>query len=319
MEYLRLHAETLQPELGLAWKNNGMKSAGSWEEVFGPGMQTEEFFMAWAFARYVDAVAEAGKREYALPMYVNAALTKPGQRPGQYPSAGPLPHLFDIWKAGAPSIAMLSPDVYQKNFAAWITRFDSPGNAVFIPETANSQSPVNAFYAFGAHHAMGYSPYSPETISHPQENEMSEAYGMLDELTPLILDGQAKGTLAGVILDSAAQSAVVTIGDYVFTIRHEYSWPYASRREGEEPRYGGMVIMLAPDEFCFAGTGLVVTFQPKQHSGRTVGIVRADEGVFKKGKWVPDRRMNGDQTHQGRHINLPGSGFTIQRVKFYTY
>jgi hypothetical protein len=296
-----------------------MKTTGSWEEVFGSGIQTEEYFMAWAFARYTNAIAEAGKKIYALPMYVNAALTKPGQQPGQYPSAGPLPHLMDIWRAGAPSIDMLSPDIYQKTFAEWITRFDCPGNPLFIPEVGNEQSPVNAFYAFGARHAMGYSPYSPESLVRPEDNEMSQAYAMLRELTPLILDGQTKGTLAGVLLDSAAQTATITLGDYVFTVRHEYTWPYASRKEGEVPRYGGIIIMAAPDEFYFAGTGIVVTFAPKNSPGRRAGIVRADEGSFPKGTWVPVRRMNGDQTHQGRHIDISGDGYSIQRVKFYTY
>ncbi|HLP14762.1 MAG TPA: DUF5597 domain-containing protein [Bacteroidota bacterium] len=349
LDYLRAHTNDLQPELVQAWKNAGMKSAGAWEEVFGRGVETEEFFMAWAFARYTNAVAEWGKKEYALPMYVNAALNKPGQKPGQYPSAGPLPHLFDIWKAGAPSIDMLSPDIYQKTFAAWITRFDiranarlipeiadsqsranarsipevanshTPANALFIPEVANSQSPANAFYAFGARNALGYSPYSPESLEHSGENELSQANSMLKELTPLILEGQRNGTIAGVLLDSAAQSSVITMGDYVFTIRHEYTWPYASRRDGDTPRYGGMILMIAPDEFYVAGTGLVVTFEVKNHPERRAGIARSDEGSFRKGKWAPVRRMNGDQTHQGRHINLPGADFSIQRVKLYSY
>ena len=30
--------------------------------------------MAWNYARYIGRVAEAGKAEYPLPMYVNAAV-----------------------------------------------------------------------------------------------------------------------------------------------------------------------------------------------------------------------------------------------------
>ncbi len=317
--YLRSHTATLQPGLAQAWERSGMKSAGTWEEVFGPGVQTEEYFMAWSFAKYTNVVAEAGKNVYALPTFVNAALSKPGQLPGQYPSAGPLPHLFDIWKAGAPSIDMLSVDIYQKTFAEWIARFDCSGNPLFIPEVSNAQSPANAFFAFAAHNAIGYSPYSIESLARPEDNEMSQAYGMLHELTPLILDGQAKGTLAGVLLDSAAQTATVALGDYVFTVKHEYTWPYAARREGDVPRIGGMIVLLAPDEFYFAGTGMIITFAPRIGKGRMAGIVRADEGSFRKSAWVPVRRMNGDQTHQGRHIDLSGSGFHMQRVKFYTY
>jgi beta-galactosidase GanA len=74
----------------------------------------------WYFARYVDRVTEVGKKEYSLPMFVNAALIRPGHMPGQYPSAGPLPHLIDIWRAGAPKIDFFSPDIYFKNFAEWV-------------------------------------------------------------------------------------------------------------------------------------------------------------------------------------------------------
>ena len=37
------------------------------------------------------------------------------------------------------------------------------------------------------------------------------------------------------------------------------------------------------------------------------------------GKWVPGRLLNGDQTHQGRHIRLAPGAFQIQRVKLYRY
>jgi hypothetical protein len=71
----------------------------------------EQIFMAWHYARYVNCVAAAGKAEYPLPMFVNAALIRPNYKPGQYPSAGPLPHLFDIWRAAAPQVDFLSPDI----------------------------------------------------------------------------------------------------------------------------------------------------------------------------------------------------------------
>jgi hypothetical protein len=35
--------------------------------------------------------------------------------------------------------------------------------------------------------------------------------------------------------------------------------------------------------------------------------------------WKPGRRMNGDQTHQGRHVRLSPSGPQIQKVRFYRY
>jgi hypothetical protein len=37
----------------------------------------------------------------------------------------------------------------------------------------------------------------------------------------------------------------------------------------------------------------------------------------KNGKRGTGRRLNGDQTHQGRHIRLPSGNPQIQRVRFY--
>jgi len=79
-----------------------MKNSGTWEEVFGKGLHTDEIFMAWYYAVYTNRVAEAGKSAYNLPMFVNAALIREGYKPGQYPSAGPLPHLRDIWRREQP-------------------------------------------------------------------------------------------------------------------------------------------------------------------------------------------------------------------------
>jgi beta-galactosidase GanA len=101
MAYLQQHAGALAPELDAAWRAAGARRAGTWTEVFGPGPATDEIFMAWHFARFTQHVTAAGKAEYAVPMYVNAALIRPGYQPGQYPSAGPLPHLIDVWRAGA--------------------------------------------------------------------------------------------------------------------------------------------------------------------------------------------------------------------------
>ena len=77
----------LGSEVGALWEKSGRKTAGTWSNVFGTSAQADEVFSAWQFATYVEKVAAAGKKEYALPMYANAALIRPGYLPGQYPSA----------------------------------------------------------------------------------------------------------------------------------------------------------------------------------------------------------------------------------------
>jgi beta-galactosidase GanA len=72
-----------------------------------------------------------------------------------------------------------------------------------------------------------------------------------------------------------------------------------------------------PDEFVFAGTGLTITFETGLAT--EVGILSVEEGRFVNGQWQPGRRLNGDQTHQGRHLRLPTGKFGIQRIKLYRY
>src|SRR5262249_6934793 len=52
----------LSPELAAHFNEHGQ----SWSDVFGEA--ADEVFMAWNYAAYIDAVARAGKSEYALPM-----------------------------------------------------------------------------------------------------------------------------------------------------------------------------------------------------------------------------------------------------------
>ena len=319
LQHLQKNRESLTPELRKAWGDPGFKTSGTWEEVFDKGLQTDELFMAWYFAKYTNAVAQAGKKEYPLPMYVNAALIRPGYKPGQYPSAGPLPHLFDVWKVAAPAIDFLAPDLYFKNFAEWVNKYDRPGNPLFVPEASNAQSMTNAFYAIGQLNAMGYSPFSIESLDHPENNQVAQAYDILRQLTPLILANQGKGTMAGVLLDSANQKSRVLLGEHMFTISHEYSWPYATHSEGEIPRYGCIIIMVSSNEYYIAGRGVIVTFQTAANDGTIVGIGTMDEGRFVDGKWTPGLRMNGDQSHQGRHMNLGEHTFSIQKVQLYKY
>jgi beta-galactosidase GanA len=319
MTYLQKHQTTLGDVLGQTWQNAGMKPAGTWEEVFGRGLQTDEIFMAWYFARYTNSVAEAGKKEYPLPMYVNAALIRPGYKPGQYPSAGPLPHLMDVWKAAATQIDFLAPDIYHGVFSEWCSMYDQPGNPLFIPEVSNVQSAANAFYIFARHNALGYSPFSIENVANPESNQFHHGYEVLHQLAPLILENQGKGTMAGFLLDSAAQTAQITLGDYTFTVKHEYSWPYAMHGDGPTPRFGGMIIQVSKNEFYIAGGGVLMTFQSASNDGMMVGIAGIDEGKFTNGKWIAGRRLNGDENHQGRHLHLPGREYGIQKVLLYKY
>ena len=330
MVQLEKNRERLAPELAATWRAAGGRRSGSWSEVFGDTPAAEEIFMAWHFGRYTDHVAAAGKAERALPMFVNAALIRPGHQPGQYPSAGPLPHLFDVWRAAAPSIDLLSPDIYFPNFVEWTRRFKQPGNPLFIPEAMrNQEASVNGLYAFGAHDAIGFAPFGIEQIGELQGQYLAGSFDLVRQLEPLLLAHQGDGTTAGLLSEGAEQRQPqqVRLGAYVLNATFERGVPPALADgaivpTGEAPKAippsGGLVIATGPDEFIIAGTSLIVTFATTE-PGRRAGLVSAEEGRFVEGQWENIRWLGGDETHQGRHVRLEPGRFSMQRVKLYRY
>ena len=319
--YLTIHRNSLAPELQRHWQDNGFKTSGTWEEVFGKSLATDELFMAWYFGIYADGVARAGKAIYNIPMYVNAALNRPGKKPGEYPSAGPLPQVFDIWKAAAPNIDMLSPDFYNPDFKYWNDLYTRADNALFIPEHRfEAGVDAKAFYAIGHYHAIGFSPFSIESTKKPGDEPLGKAYAIIDQLAGEVeKNAKNRGSIDGVLLSKNADSTQIEMGDYVLTVRHELTLGWSPEaNHADWPLSGGIIVGLSNDEFYVAGTGIVVTFKPKVE-GERAGILRVDEGTFVNGKWQPGRRMNGDQDHQGRHLRIPEGEYGIQRIKLYRY
>ena len=185
----------LGAEVGAVWKKAGQRTKGTWSDVFGTGVEGEEIFSAWQFSQYVEKVVVAGKREYPLPMFTNAALIRPGYQPGQYPSAGPLPHLLEVWRAAAPSLDMICPDIYFPSFMEWCGRYVRNGNPLFIPEMAASmRTSGNAVYAIAQFEAIGCGPFSIENVNDEKERQITNCYGALEGLSALILKSQQDGS-----------------------------------------------------------------------------------------------------------------------------
>jgi beta-galactosidase GanA len=308
------------------WRDLGARRAGSWAEVFGTEDAGAEVFSAWYYARYVETLVKAGKAAYALPMYVNAALNRTSRHPGEYPSGGPLPHLFDVWKAGAPSLDLLAPDIYFQNFTEIATRYRAH-NPLFIPEANyadRGEVPANVFYAIGKLDAIGVAPFSVDSIDDPPTNRLEQAYGILAQLSPMILANQGMGRMSAfrpaVHEDGTLDSAAVTetIGDYQFTISFVDTQSPADAQK--LANHGGLIVQVGAEEYLVAGQGLIVTFRAAAEPGALVGIESDWEGHFDDdGAWVPGRLLNGDQTHQGRHLRLAPDEFQIQRVRLYRY
>jgi hypothetical protein len=326
MDYLRRHKDTLDPDLRARWQAAGFKTLGNWEAVFGSGLETEDLFIAWQYARYIGKVAEAGKAEYALPMFANAALIRPSYTPGQYNSGGPLPHSMDIWKAGAPELDFLAPDIYFE-FKKWCAQYDRPGNPLFVPEAAgDAEGAANVFYAVGQHAALGFSPFGIDDSKDPgSESPLARSYDVLSQLTPLILESQPKGRVAGVLLEELTPAQNVRLGDYTLHVsgggprRPLFGAGAPGQTAPFQPAYG-IFIASGRDEFYMAGSGLTVTLSADSPGPPIVGLATVEEGRFVEGQWVHGRTLAGDDTGQGDSLSLRGDrGPGILRVTLYRY
>jgi hypothetical protein len=143
---------------------------GTWTQAFGP--EADEAFAAWHVARYINEIAAAGKKEYGLPLYVNVWLReqKNFMRPGEaYPSGGATSNMLDVWKAAAPAIDVIAPDIYVTDYASYrkvCESYSRPDNALLIPETGGFGAFARyMFYALADYDSLGFAPFGIDRIS----------------------------------------------------------------------------------------------------------------------------------------------------------
>jgi hypothetical protein len=356
MDYLRRHKDTLSPELREVWAAQGFKTSGSWEEVFGPGKPesvdmpiqttsppmspeeheigwrklrwaTDEIFMAWNYARYVNKVVAEGKAEYNIPMYVNAWLQQPNHAwPGTYPSGGPVPQVHDVWRAGAPAVDVLAPDLYLEYFDEVAARFMRNGNPLFIPET--STNATNVLPAFGRFNAIGFSPFFIERSAAP-DTELAAAYRVVADLTPAIVAQQGKPTITAVRMNPGDAPLNVKLGEYTLTLTYVGSGrvpiaPQAPVPGQAAPTPQGqpataILIAAGPDEFYFGaqGGGVRIAFAATTPGPAIVGLGDVQQGKFVENQWRVVRQLGGDDTGQGEILSVRPN--QVLRVTVYRY
>lgn len=388
LSYLESHAKTLHPYTlkkltdsetlsGESKKtlSEKLKRGGTWGSLFGDDIYTEEMFMAYHYAKYVEQLAQSAQSIHDIPLYVNAALNSRGRKPGEYPSAGPLAHLTDMWRCAAPGISMLSPDIYDTGFKGWASQYDLPGNPLFIPESRCCEnSGVRAMYTFGEHRAVGFCPFAIDQASPADQASVSGSYAILNQLSPLLLGGKpnkqadkqtsnkgaANSSLVnlsaektwGLLFDKSDRERTITDGDLVMTCNHFFTLPWDARAQADTwPEGGGIIVKLAENDYIVAGNGIVVTFQTatekaqeerktlgedgfatagqgkakakkdaRKFTGRRIGIGTVDEvNIGTDGQMKYLRRLNGDQTHQGRHVRISCGDNQILHVRLYEY
>jgi Domain of unknown function (DUF5597)/Beta-galactosidase len=205
------------------------RKPGTWSEVF-PG-NADEAFQAWHQARYINAVAEAGKREFNIPFYCNVWLAyPPAELPERhiaiagigYPSGGPNQGMLPIWKAAAPAIDAIGPDIYSSspdfvlNILDTYARADNP---LWIPEIGQSDDYAPYLFAALSRGAIGFSPFGVDWVGFLPPGRVPRAHaenyallGPMDRmLAQLIYAGKMKSFIEKA--DGADQEKLFTLRD----------------------------------------------------------------------------------------------------------
>ncbi len=329
----KLFASPVPADVLKAMDKRRNTASATWKDVF--GLEAEVDFHAWAVAKYVGQVAAAGKAAYPLPLYVNAALRdplKPGG-PGGYESGGPTDNVIPIWKAEAPAIDILAPDIYLLHTATYLKvleLYQRQDNALFIPETAATpQSARFLFSALGLQ-AIGYSPFGLDyTRTWPVQTGTPEVQNAFLEPTaqnyrPL---GPMMRDIARLNFEGKLQAIAEVEGEPTQTL-HFGSWDaivsYGVAPRGNAPAKGNpepigrvLVSQLKDNQFLVTGYYCRVDFRPaggvpgirQTPSAQINGIwkhrqfLRVEEGVYQNGAFKFLRVLNGDQTDWGLRFN----------------
>lgn len=300
------------------------KKPGTWSQVF--GKDADEFFHAWSIAAYVGDVAAAGKAQYPLPMYVNAALRDPinDQAPGSYASGGPTWNVVEVWQAAAPAIDLLGPDIYERKSAiydAHLGRYDRADNALFVPETGSDwQFPRYVFQTLGRG-AVGFSvfgidytgygnyPLGAKTVDEATLKPVREVYATLSGWHSVLGQAALEGRVWGVSEPDDRAMRTLDLGDWTVDVgfgrwqfgQPDWTWlgPLDPVPGSDKPRGGAIVAQLAPNEFLVTAYWARIDFKAKPGGKRRM-VVRYEEGHFDaEGHWVFERLWNGDQTDYG--------------------
>ena len=316
------------------------KQPGTWKEVF--GKDADEFFHAWAIASYVEQVAEAGKAQYPLPMYVNAALRDPlkDQDPATYASGGPTWNVLDIYHIAAPSIFTAAPDIYQAPHevaTANLARYTRPDNPLMIVEIGNDPHFARYFYPALGKATLGYAPFGfdftgysnfplgGKTVDEPTMAPFVANFKVLGpmqrEWAKLAFETDVWGVAEPD--DHAAQT--IALGRWSAKVEYR-QWEFGMAEWGmtkdlpagsENPRGGVAIARLGENEYLVVATHARVTFGSADPALADRALIdRVEEGHYVGGKWVFERVWNGDQTDYG--LNFTDRP-RILRVKMAAY
>lgn len=286
---------------------------GNWEEVFREN--AAEAFMCANYASYMDKLARTGKEVYRLPLFTNVWLKGEGEEAGTYPSGGPEPEMVGIWKAVAPNLDFLSPDIYAFEFEKIADLYSREDNPLFIPETRRDKWAIpNLYVAIGKYNALCYSPFGAESIGedksfitgilHADINDknvsseavkdyLSKSYRLFNHMIPIITKSYGTDKMTGFSQKVGESEYKCHIGKYALKVEF-----YHKIDDNNEFIPGaGMVIQIAADELLFIGYGYRVELE-SLNEGKQVDFLSLEKGIYDENcNWKAYMDLNGDEQY----------------------
>jgi hypothetical protein len=296
------------------------KQPGTWHEVFGD--TDNETFALWSEARYINALAQAGKKEFDLPMYINIAAVNT-------PNRDVVNHMLDVWKAGAPSIDVVGADLYDdfpplyEEMLQSYARLDNP---LWISETGMADSYAKYLFSALGRGAIGFSPFGIDhsgwnipVVDEPKAH--GENYALLGPMQRDLARVNFEGNLKTAIEEPGQAKQELDFGDWQATVSFGFPQFDRQRPTGTPDSHGRVLIArLGPDEFLVTGVDVRVIFhlpgRPSPPEYHINNILRAEQGEYVDGVWKPLRIWNGDETQRGLNFQHDGN---VIHVKVYRW
>ncbi len=309
------------------------KPRGTWREVF--RRDADEVFQAYFQSRYINSIVAAGKAEFPIPMYCNVWLAYPAAElperqvpnPGiGYPSGGPVQDRLDLWKAMAPAVDLIGPDIYSDDsefYNGILRTYARPDNALWIPETGNGDSYAKYLFSALGLGAIGFSPfgvdYTAWTFGDAEGPKAhTENYALLAPMAGEIARLNFEGKLKTAVEEPGRAQQEVDFGEWKATV--SFGFPqHDGRRPAGTPDHDGraLVAQLGPGEFLVTGINASVAFhRPGSLPGIRSQILRAEEGYYTGDTWHFVRIWNGDQTDRGLNFKHQHSVVRIRVARF---
>lgn len=310
------------------------KQPGTWSEVFGG--DADEIFQIYHQARYMNEIAAAGKKEFAIPIYMNVWLSYPPAElperrisiPGiQYPSGGAVQKYVGLWRALAPSIDAIAPDIYsnEPDFVHDVLHtYHRPDNPLLVPEIAKSDSFAKFFFSALGEGAVGVAPFGVDPrgwniLGDAPPAAHARNFSLIRPMMREIARLNFEGKLRTAVEETGQPRQELDFGAWQVTVSYGFPQPDGRRPPGTSDAHAAaLVAQLGPDEFLVTGVDAAISFHlPGRLPGMRMQILSAEEGSFENGVWKTLRLWNGDETDRGLqfHQNEP-SAVRIRLSKF---